>query len=793
MRIHTPLTALALALANFVHAGSIKLDIDDLDTRRPIARAKVTTQARDGSFKEVFISDDQGNIQLKQLAPGLYDLKIEHLNYEGALINSIRVIDNKTTNVNVTLIESRASFEQLLVIADAQRSSPTSSIGVSYMDRETLRSAAGGGGDVLRSLDGLPGLFSDGEFSSFTVRGNGPRDNLILVDGIPFDSVVHFSDSFGSQEELEGGGRYSIFAPNIIGSAEFHPGGWDAQYGGRAGSMLKLEVAKGNPESRAFTTRFDIAGLELGYDGPSGFHEDTSILISARSLDFSNLINLVGIDDLGEPKVTDVIFKSSSELSQSSTLDFLAIYAGETFTRDIANAIASDEDEIGEYKDIELIDSSRDISLFAVTWNQLLGDSAELSNKVYLLGFDEASITGEAYPDLSPIGAPASQVQARPDILRSDRKETETGWILDYSVDNTLGRFSAGFSLSQIDYSTNVRLNGEWNYFEFESRDFRPDESQQYLTLTPEIVDSSYDETGSLQALYVNQTIYAGPLEVNAGLRADRDSFSDQSITSPRLGLSWQASARTRLSATAGRYHQMPNIRERASDLANSGLQNELIDQISLGFRYSLGRYSSFSIEPYYQDMQDIIVKTDGAERTYANSGSGKSYGVDMALAKQFSEGWSGNIVYSYNNARVKDADNLPYYDADFNRPHSFSIGGIWEISERWKLSARWKWASGTPSDRYRIYSNVLGDGNPLRYSRETIEQNTDRYESFNSLNFRMDYRRPLGNSDLILFIDVINALGSGNPGNSEFSPLVGEIAEEEGEALPLFGLRFEW
>ena len=68
------------------------------------------------------------------------------------------------------------------------------------------------------------------------MRGRGPRDNLILIDDVPFDRVVHFDQTLGEEEDIGGGGRYSIFAPNSIASAEFSPGGWSAAYGGRSGS-----------------------------------------------------------------------------------------------------------------------------------------------------------------------------------------------------------------------------------------------------------------------------------------------------------------------------------------------------------------------------------------------------------------------------------------------------------------------------------------------------------------------------------------------------------------------------
>jgi hypothetical protein len=86
-----------------------------------------------------------------------------------------------------------------------------------------------------------------------------------------------------------------------------------------------------------------------------------------------------------------------------------------------------------------------------------------------------------------------------------------------------------------------------------------------------------------------------------------------------------------------------------------------------------------------------------------------------------------------------------------------------------------------------------LGDNQPLRYSRETIATNNDRYGNYNSLNFRADYIRGFGNTNVIIFIDVINLLGAENPGNSDFNERRGTEEIEDGEPLPIVGLMFEW
>src|SRR5690606_39147811 len=147
-----------------------------------------------------------------------------------------------------------------------------------------------------------------------------------------------------------------------------------------------------------------------------------------------------------------------------------------------------------------------------------------------------------------------------------------------------------------------------------------------------------------------------------------------------------------------------------------------------IGFVYSINEKLDLFVEPYYQDLSNLVAEGDRVNQTYTNSGDGTSYGVDTALTRQFDNGWSADFKYSYNHSRTRDRADEPYEFAEYNRPHAASIGGVWEINQRWKLSARWKWASGRPRDEYVIHENVLGDDDFLRYSRETIANNTGRY-----------------------------------------------------------------
>lgn len=125
-----------------------------------------------------------------------------------------------------------------------------------------------------------------------------------------FDKVRHFDESLGDMEDIDGGGRYSIFAPNIIGSASFSPGGWGAAEGGKNGSLLELE--------------------------------NTSLLLSARQFDFSNLLEAIDENDVGTPRLSDFIVKSVTDLNADHRLEMLAIHVN-VYGRENGDAYEWDE------------------------------------------------------------------------------------------------------------------------------------------------------------------------------------------------------------------------------------------------------------------------------------------------------------------------------------------------------------------------------------------------------------------------------------------------------------------
>ena len=782
--------ALLLLLATtpaVADVGAISVEVVDAVTRRPVDGVTITAESRDGDVRSATTSN--GRALLDSLEDGFFELRAESAGYVTAVEPAVRILEQRTGRLRFELQPVSDATDEIVVVARAREADPFGAVSDTFLSRDELRNAPGSGSDVMRALSGLPGVVSNGEFAAFSVRGHGPKRNLIYVDGFPFQQVVHFEQTLGEENEILNGGRYSIFAPNAVAGAEFSPGGWSAEFGGRDASLLQIEVVDGAPSPVA-SLRLDFAGPELLYEGPSGFHDDTTMFLQARRLDFGQLFEIIEEESLGAPISTDVILKTHTRLDDDDEFEFLAIYAPEEYTRDITHLVAAREEE--GIEDVTLQNEDQDLALVGATWRRMIGDDGEWTNRIYYRESDRVSSEGEGFPDLAPPDAPAEQVPVRENLLTVREKESEVGWRSDVSFGNGLGIFRAGLQLtsSDLDYSTELRE--DWIRYLYESDDPRP-LGANYIVLQPDEIDSTYSASETNYAVYGEQLFDWGNANLRAGVRYDRNGFGDEDLVSPRFGFNYAISPRLGLSATAGIFYASPGNLARAADPDNFDLESEKLTHFSLGFDYRLSDDLNLLVEAYYQDLDNRLVDSGRTNNRFSNDGDGTNTGIDLVLTRRFDRGWSADFVYSWNRYRVDDNDGRGEYDWDFNREHFVAVGGRWEISDRWQLAARWKYGSGLPTYRSIVHADVLAPNPPERFSQERFDLNAVRGDAFHSLDVRVDYRRPIGPVDLVLFADVLNVYGGPAGLQPEFNILTGEIVDEEEETLPLLGLIVEY
>ena len=690
--------------------GELTFIVKNTITEQPIANVRISIKERETAATYTVVTNAQGKVVVARLNPGLYAISLEKKGYTPLYEPSIRVVTRKNIKVEFALKEDSVE----VVEVRTQQTNLSGSGSSIYLNREALRSAVGGA-DPLLSLDGLPGLASESEFASFSVRGRGPRDNLLFVDDFPFDKAVHFDATLGEEEDVGGGGRFSIFAPNVISSAEFSPGGWNAAYGGRTASLLKLDVADGNPSPSA-SFRYDLAGVEVGYDGPIGVTDDVTMLISARRLNFGVLFETIDELDIGEPSLRDVIAKSFIPLNDKHSLEVLLIDTYEEYTRDVFNVFASPN-----FEDAALLDFEQDSDFLGLTLNSLMSNDALWTNRLYYRVSDKKSSEGEAYPDLFPEGSPATSFPVREDIITITESEKESGWRSDFEMTNQWGVFSAGLRLTQIELNYKTVLDGNWNRYVYDSDDQRESPEQRYIVLTPENINASTSEKETNYAGYIDQVFEYGDWEFGTGLRWERDGFADESFASPRLSVQWQPNQSIRYFASAGLFRQSPRYLQLAANESND-LKTEKITHGSVGVKYYPSSNWAVLTELYTQNLDNLVVDLDRASGTFANLGEGRSYGLDIVANGTIFEGLYATASYSYNDAVVDRKDGRGEVAADFSRKHVATLGLTWEINDRWKVAGRYKYLSGRPDDEFVIHANVLGPGEPLRFSKNNYQ-----------------------------------------------------------------------
>src|SRR5688572_32404621 len=199
--------------------GAVSVEVVDAVTRRPVDGVTITAESRDGEVRSA--TTEKGWALLDKLEDGFFRLRAESAGYVTAVEPAVRVLERRTGRLRFELQPVSDSIDEIIVVARrAREADPFGAVSNTFLGRDELRNAAGSGSDVMRALSGLPGVVSNGEFAAFSVRGHGPKSNLIYVDGFPFQQVVHFEQTLGEEEEIINGGRYSIFAPNAVAGAE---------------------------------------------------------------------------------------------------------------------------------------------------------------------------------------------------------------------------------------------------------------------------------------------------------------------------------------------------------------------------------------------------------------------------------------------------------------------------------------------------------------------------------------------------------------------------------------------
>ena len=180
--------------------------------------------------------------------------------------------------------------------------------------------------DVVQYVTQLPGVVTvSGISSQYYVRGGGPDENLVLVDGM---QIYNLSHAFG---------LLSFVDPMIVKVADFSVGGFQAEYGGRLSSVFDIQTIDGDKNEFRGKANLDLLSTDALLTGPLFSDGNSSVVAFYRRPLFQNALQKfyslglpfdyddgfakATIDIPGEGYLSAEFLTSADRIRQQSTSD----------------------------------------------------------------------------------------------------------------------------------------------------------------------------------------------------------------------------------------------------------------------------------------------------------------------------------------------------------------------------------------------------------------------------------------------------------------------------------------
>lgn len=682
--------------------------------------------------------------------------------YIGYVSKALNFELSSDLSLNVGL-SSSIELEEVEVIAEKnKRIERETQMSVSEIPMAQLKKvpALFGEVDVLKALQLMPGVKSGGEGQSgLYVRGGGPDQNLILLDGVPVYNASHLF------------GFFSVFNADAIKDVKLIKGGFPARYGGRLSSVLDISMKEGNLNEFHGTASIGLIASKLTLEGPINKGK-TSFIVSgrrtyidllAKPLIKANFRDGGSEGDLGY-FFYDLNAKINHKFSDKDRL-YLSAYTG----RDKFFFNNEDKNGFGDYSRYS------ENALFwgnftsSLRWNHLINPkmfvntTATFSN--YKLNTDlEFGERQKVNPDLrnrfavdylsgirdfalkidvdylpSPghflrFGANAIQHQFNPGVFNLLNEDTETNlkFAESFGQDLVDGLETALFIEDDYNISNKLKVNGGLHFSTFTTNkktyaSLQPRFSGRYLLKDDWSVKSSF----ASMRQYINLLAFEG-----IGLPTDLWVPATDRI---RPQDSWQ---------------------------------------VAVGTAKTFKDVYEFSTEVYYKKMYNLVAYKDGAGifqtddwQNRVVQGDGRSYGLELLLQKKEGKftGWVGyTLAWAYR--QFPEIDNgIEYFDR-YDRRHDFSIVGNYNLSKKINFAATWIYSSGNPVTLPTVLADdrLPGPGNGHQNTGTGIEyfgsRNNYRIPSYHRLDIGVNFVKQKKRYERIWSVGAYNTYSSNNP-----------------------------
>lgn len=636
-----------------------------------------------------------------------------------------------------------------------------------------------GENDLIKALQLLPGVQSGTEGSAgLYVRGGGPDQNLILLDGIPIYNVNHMF------------GFFSAFNTDAVKNVTLYKGSFPARFGGRLSSVVDVRMKDGDDKNYHGSVSLGLISSKINLEGPI-WKEKTTFNISARRT-YMDIISqpiiraYANSENEGDMSKTtagyyfyDLNAKLTHKFSDKDKL-YLSAYLGDDaiYTRYRTSYSTGSQREESEWMSLNWDWGN---AIAALRWNHVL------TNKLFL----NTTAAYTRYRSHMSVGYNSIDTDKSVNPPRSQDEEYKIGYrsgIEDYSLK------------VEFDYSPNTSHNIKFGT-NYTYHTFRPDVSTLYAVNNYEGQKFKLDTVIGQGNIYSHETTtyvednvtLTDWLKVNAGLHFSTFHVQETNYSSlePRLGLRMLVNDRLSFKVGYARMNQYIHLLSNNSismptDLwvpATQKIKPMNSHQYAVGAFYNLNDILDFSLEGYYKSMDNLIEYKDGASFMGNSSdweekvvmGRGWSYGVEFLAQRSFGNttGWLGYTWSKTERLFDRPGEELNFgrvFPAKYDRRHDLSLTVMHKFSEKIDLSGTWVFATGNtatlglhtyegPVVPYQGFNNYYSPPQTYISSR-----NNYRFNNYHRMDLGVNFHKKKKRGTQTWNISVYNVYNQFNP-----------------------------
>lgn len=697
-------------------------------------------------------------------------------NYVGFTPERVNFSLHKDTVINIRL-SSSISLKEVTVIGRRSelgvQGSQMSAIEVPIEQIKNIPTLLGEN-DLIKALQLLPGVQSGTEGSAgLYVRGGGPDQNLMLLDGIPMYNVNHMF------------GFFSAFNTDAVKNVTLYKGSFPARFGGRLSSVVDVRMKDGDDKNYHGNVSVGVISSKINVEGPI-VREKTTFNLSARRTYIDILtqpfIRYYSEQETGNPIIGGYYFydlnaKFTHKFSDKDKL-YLSAYLGDDA---VYTKFRTGDSDTPDKASSEWMKMNWDWgnAIVALRWNHLL------TNKLFM----NTTAAYTRYRSHMDVGYVSNYEDRTSDPVYETEEEFKVGYrsgIEDYSLK------------VDFDYSPNtfhdVKFGTNYTY-----HTFRPDVSSLYLSSNDSRDPIQLDTIIGGSNIYAHETMtYVEDnitatdwLKANMGIHFSTFHVGGKNYFSlePRLGLRVLVNDKLSFKAGYARMSQYIHMLSNNSislptDLwvpATRNIEPMKSHQYAVGAFYNLNDILDFSLEGYYKTMDNLIEYKDGATFMGSSSGweekvvmgKGWSYGVEFLAQRSFGNttGWLGYTWSKTERLFDRPGQELNFgriFPAKYDRRHDLSLTIMHKFSDRIDVSANWVYATGnTATLGLQKYQAPEVPSSNLYYRNQLTHyssRNNYRYADYHRMDVGVNFHKKKKRGIRTWNISVYNAYNQKNP-----------------------------